>query len=540
MTNLRPYQQKTVTDLWRWFEHNIGNPCLSLPTGSGKSHIIAAICKDAISQYPPTRILMLTHVRELISQNAEKLRYHWPNAPLGIYSAGLKQKDIDQITFAGVQSVRKKASLIGHIDLIIVDEAHTINHNDTGGYRELINDLQSINPKCKVIGLTASPFRLGHGMITDDPAIFDDIIEPVTIQELQYQGYLAKLISKATHKKLSADGVHTRGGEYIESELQKAIDTSDNNVQVIDEVISLAGDRRHWLFFCTGVEHAEHVRDILVDRGITADCVTGKTQHRDRILDEFKNGQIKAITSVGVLTTGFDYPDIDLIVMMRPTMSPGLYLQMAGRGLRLKSHTETCLVLDFAGVVEQHGPITNVSTPKKPGEGIAPSKICPECDEIVHASLMVCPSCGYEFPPVQKEALVLHDDDIQGDGSKKQDVLRWEWEIHTSQKSGKRMLKVTYFGNLNEHPISEYLTVLHDGYAGYKALEKLRVISDKIGVDYMSHETLESLCNALNKASPPTEIVHIKNGKFYDIIDRIWGERKEAEEIEEDDEIIWF
>lgn len=537
MTNLRPYQQKTMADLWKWFEHNKGNVCLNLPTGSGKSHIIAAICKDAISQYPPTRILMLTHVRELISQNAEKLRYHWPNAPLGIYSAGLKQKDIDQITFAGVQSVRKKAVLLGHIDLIIVDEAHTINHNDTGGYRELIDDLQRINPKCKVIGLTASPYRLGHGLITDDPAIFDEIIEPVTIAELQYQGYLAYLKSKATHKKLSVDGVHKRGGEYIDSELQKAIDTSDNNVQVVDEVIKLSDNRKHWLFFCTGVEHAEHVRDILVNRGIMADCVTGKTAHRDKILEEFKAGQIQALTSVGVLTTGFDFPDIDLIVMMRPTMSPGLYLQMAGRGLRVKSNGGDCLCLDFAGVVEQHGPITNITTPNKPGEGIAPSKICPECDEIVHASLMTCPSCGFVFPPVAPTPLVLHDDDIQGSGVKTQDVTSWTWEVHTSRKSGIQMLKVTYFGNLNDHAITEYLCVLHDGYAGYKALERLKSISSKVGVDYMVQPSLDALCDELGRSSAPTQIAYTKNGKFFEIVDRIWGVRKE---IEEEDDIIFF
>jgi hypothetical protein len=121
---LREYQQRTITELYAWFEAgNEGNPCLVLPTGSGKSHIIAALCKDALQSWPETRILMLTHVKELIAQNAEKMRQHWPNAPMGIYSAGLNRKDLGEpITFAGIQSVRTKASQIGHVDLIIIDE----------------------------------------------------------------------------------------------------------------------------------------------------------------------------------------------------------------------------------------------------------------------------------------------------------------------------------------------------------------------------------------------------------------------------------
>ena len=121
---LREYQQRTIDQLYDWFgAGNVGNPCLVLPTGSGKSHIVAALCKDALQNWPETRVLMLTHVKELISQNAAKMREHWPNAPMGIYSAGLRSKRLGEpITFAGIQSVRKKAALLGHVDLVLVDE----------------------------------------------------------------------------------------------------------------------------------------------------------------------------------------------------------------------------------------------------------------------------------------------------------------------------------------------------------------------------------------------------------------------------------
>ena len=366
---LRDYQTRTIDQLYQWFEAgNEGNPCLVLPTGSGKSHIIAALCKDALQSWPETRILMLTHVRELIEQNAEKMRQHWPNAPMGIYSAGLRRKELGEpITFAGIQSVRSKAKQIGHVDLVIIDEAHLVSHKDEGGYRTLLTDLRVINANLRVIGLTASPYRLGHGYITDKPAIFDALIEPVSIEELIFKGFLCNLRSKLTTTKLEVDGVKKRGGEYIESELQAAVDTDDKNSRVVAEIIKLGAERRSWLVFCAGVAHAHHVKDAMVAQGIVAECVTGETPsaERDRMLTDFKAGRIRALTNANVLTTGFDAPGIDLVAMLRPTMSPGLYVQMAGRGLRIAPGKNDCLVLDFAGVVEQHGPITAVRAPPK-------------------------------------------------------------------------------------------------------------------------------------------------------------------------------
>ena len=224
---LREYHQRSINMLYDWLRENDGHPCLVLPTGSGKSHVVASLCKDAVQSWPGTRVLMLTHQMELINQNAEKMRQHWPNAPLGIYSASIGKRQLGEpITFAGIQSVRNRAKDIGHIDLIIIDECHLVSHKNTGGYRNLINELKEINPKLRVIGLTATPYRLGHGLITDDPAIFDDLIEPVTVEELIAKGFLSPLRSKVTVSKLNTDGVNKRGGEYVESALQKAVNTN--------------------------------------------------------------------------------------------------------------------------------------------------------------------------------------------------------------------------------------------------------------------------------------------------------------------------
>jgi DNA repair protein RadD len=151
---LRDYQSRTIQQLYDWFAAgNEGNPCLVLPTGSGKSHIVAALCKDALQNWPETRILMLTHVKELIEQNAEKMRLHWPGAPMGIYSASIGRRDLGEpITFAGIQSVRSKARDLGHVDLVIIDECHLVNHHDAGGYRTLLANLKGINPHLRVVG----------------------------------------------------------------------------------------------------------------------------------------------------------------------------------------------------------------------------------------------------------------------------------------------------------------------------------------------------------------------------------------------------
>jgi DNA repair protein RadD len=526
---LRDYQQHTIDQLYAWFAAgNAGNPCLVLPTGSGKSHIVAALCKDALQNWPETRVLMLTHVKELIEQNAAKMREHWPNAPMGIYSAGLRSKRLGEpITFAGIQSVRSNAQQLGHIDLVIIDECHLVSHKDEGSYRHLLADLAVINPALRVVGLTATPYRLGHGLITDAPALFHAMIEPVSIAELIYKGFLSTLRSKPTNATFDLSGVHKRGGEYIESELQAAIDTDENNVAVVDEVIDRAEGRKAWLFFCSGVHHAEQIAALLNQRGIPAACVVGTTPKADReqILADFKAGRLRALTNANVLTTGFDYPDIDLIAMLRPTMSASLYVQMAGRGMRVKSHTDHFLVLDFAGVVQAHGPITAVQPPKKAGKGNgeAPVKVCDACNELVHISAKVCPTCDTPFPEPEKPKLELHHDDIMGVDVQEMTVTEWRWRKHTSRASGKEMLAVSYYGGLSDPLVEEYFPVTHGGYAGEKAVATLGIIASSAGAQLRQGITLDGAAAVMNASRPPADITYKRDGKYHRIIGRLWG-----------------
>ena len=533
---LRVYQQRAIDQLYAWFAAgNTGNPCLVLPTGSGKSHVIAALCEDALTQWPETRVLMLTHVKELIEQNAAKLRAHWPGAPMGIFSAAIGRRQLGEpITFAGIQSLRNRAADVGHVDLVIIDEAHLVSHKDEGGYRDFIADLAEINPSLRVIGLTATPYRLGHGMIDQGGALFSATLEPVEIDELVHQKHLVRLRSKWTEFGLDTEGVHTRGGEFIESELQAAVNTRDQNERIVRETIALAGDRRSWLFFCCGVDHARDVCAVLQREGIAAECVTGDTpkKDRERIIGEFKAGSLRALTNANVLTTGFDHPGVDVIAMMRPTLSPGLYVQMAGRGMRPAEGKTDCLVLDFAGVIETHGPIMSVRPPNKAkkGNGEAPVKVCDVCNELVNPSARVCPACGHEFPAPEEKTLVLRDVDIMGGPAS--DVLdlevdSWEWRRHVGRSSGKESLRVRYYSGLTDS-VDEYLTIAHDGYAGDKARRLLARIATDAGLSpgWSLVDDLDEIARIMNSASSPNMVKYTQRGKFAEIITRRWAHER--------------
>lgn len=528
---LREYQSRALEMLYSWFEKNAtGHPVLNMPGGSGKSVVIASLAKDAIQNWPDTRILMLVHSKELILQNADKLRKLWPGAPLGIYSASAGKRQLDEpITYAGIGSVAKRAKQIGHIDLCIIDEVHAVSTAESGIYRKLIADLLEINPSMRIVGLSASPYRLGQGLITEGPtAIFSEILEPVSIEELVFKKHLVPLRSKITKHKLETEGLHKRQGEYIASEMEAKFNTDDHNSAVVKEIIDKANNRNHWLIFCSGVAHSEAVSECLRGSGISAESLdaTHSKSERERKLADFESGRLRALCNVGILTTGYDFPALDCIAFLRSTMSPGLYLQMAVRGMRTYPEKEDCLVLDFAGVIQTHGPITAVQPPKKggSGDGEAPVKVCDSCGELVHISAIACPACGALFPEPVKKSMVLRNDDIMGIEGTDMAVQSWMWKKHTSRASGKEMLAVTYYGALSDPSITEYFAILHEGYAGQKALQTLIRLATSAGLHDggLNVQTLDEAVANLNTTNAPDSIEFKKDGKYYRVLKRSW------------------
>lgn len=402
---LRPYQEDAVAAVWDYFRRETGNPILALPTGTGKSLVAAKLVEGMVKAYPSTRILGLTHVKELISNNYDTLLRIWPTAPAGVYSAGLKRKDVfAPITFGGIASIRNKGLLFKNTDLVIIDECHLVSPNATTTYRRFIDELRQHRPTLKVIGLTATPYRLGLGTLLDG-GLFTDIAYDITKGEdfitLIDAGYLAPLVPKKPSVQIDISDIGTRQGEFIPADVSREMQRQDLTRKAMAEAFAAASDRRHWLVFATSIEHVDEIVALLREKGMPAAGVHSKIPDRDRdaAIAAFKAGQVQALVNKDILTTGFDFPSIDCIVMLRPTKSPGLWVQMLGRGTRPAPGKHDCLVLDFAGNTERLGPINypTLPTPSKKGAGTAPVRTCPECQTILHISIRQCP-CGYEFP----------------------------------------------------------------------------------------------------------------------------------------------
>lgn len=427
MLTLRPYQRAAVDSLYDYWRDTPGSPLLVLPTGAGKSLVLATVCKELIENFPDMRIMIVTHVRELILSNFRELLNIWPFAPAGIYSAGVGRRDAHaQIIFAGVQTIANKMEEIGPVDLVMVDEAHLIPRRSDTQYGKMLEGARAINPDVKMVGLTATPYRLGEGCLHEgEGALFDDIAYDLPIADLIDGGYLVRPISKGMATTYDVSGVGKLGGDYKQNALQAAVDQDGLTRAVVDEIVAYGQDRKAWLAFCSGVDHAFHMRDEIRSRGYSCETITGETPtgERDKILEDFKAGRIRAVTNNSVMTTGTNVPIIDMVAFCRPTQSAGLYVQMAGRGLRLYPGKSDCLFLDFAGVVRKHGPIDAVAPPSmRTGTGEAPVKQCPQemqdeagkngCGSLIHASARNCPDCGYKFPIDDTPKIAARAEDV--------------------------------------------------------------------------------------------------------------------------------
>jgi DNA repair protein RadD len=507
----RQYQIEAVGSIWSYFKRETGNPVLALPTGTGKSIVIARFLQSVFNNYPNQRVMMLTHVKELIQQNYEKLMAVWPFAPCGIYSAGLNKREHHKaITFAGIASVAKRWAMFGHVDLIIIDEAHLVSPSDATMYQTFIQGLRSINPWIKVIGLTATPWRLGHGHITDpvvkpngeeEPSIFTDVCFDITgveaFNRLIAEGFLTPLVPKRTRTVLDVDGVHMRGGEFIEKELQLAVDKDEVTYAALKEAMEIGHDRRKWLIFAAGTEHADHIADMLNTLGIPTGCVHSKREGRDQTIQDFKRGKLRAVVNNNVLTTGFDDPEIDMIIVLRPTASSVLWVQMLGRGTRPlfapgydlddtgqrlaaieAGGKRNCLVLDYAQNTKRLGPINDPVVPRRKGQkgGEAPVKCCPACDTWVHASLRFCGTIKDDGTVCQHEFKFEHKLNVQAGSN---ELIKGDLPVvnvfkvdhitmERHEKLGRPpMIRISYFCGYKK--FDEFFCPEHTDWAGKKA-----------------------------------------------------------------------
>lgn len=393
---LRPYQQQAVANVVAHFRQSDDPAVVVLPTGSGKSLVIAELARLARG-----RVLVLAHVRELVAQNHAKYEAYGLQAD--IFSAGLNRREsVRQVVFGSVQSVINSLSDFdgGDFTLLVIDECHRVApfaEKGTGkrkapaSYQRVIEHLRAARPDLKVLGLTATPYRLGegfiyhrhyHGMVRGpESAFFRDCVFEQPLGVMVRQGYLVppQRVDAAVARYDFSQVVPGRGGLFPEAALNRVVKGSRATPVIIEDVMARAKACRGVMIFAATVDHAREIMGYLPEEASV--LVTGATPSAERhaLIEAFKAQRLRYLVNVAVLTTGFDAPHVDLIAILRPTESVGLYQQIVGRGLRLFPGKESCLILDYAGNPwDLYAPVIDDPRPDSDSEPVQVE--CPECD----------------------------------------------------------------------------------------------------------------------------------------------------------------
>ncbi|MCK9577432.1 MAG: DEAD/DEAH box helicase [Clostridia bacterium] len=530
MITLREYQQEAVNAFFNGVRSGQKSGIICAPTGSGKSAIMAAICKTMQETYPSTKILIATHAYELIEQDAKTLKNYFPNADIGLYSAGLNQKSVNnKVIFAGIQSAFRHSFEFGKIDLLIVDESHRINQKETTQYGKFIKNLKVANPNLVILGLSATPYRMKEGLQYEgeDP-LFDGLYYDISVIDLIKQGYLCPVISKGGIDQIDLTNVHITAGDYNIKELESAANKPELTKTAVNEIIEYSKSRKSVLIFTTGINHAKNVCAEIKSRGYECRTITGKTPagEREKILTDYKNEKFKFLTNVNVLTTGFDNPKIDVIALLISTKSCAKYVQMVGRGMRLAPNKTDCLLLDFGSNVIRHGCIDEIIPPHKKlksSPGDAPVRECPTCHTISHISINICPECGFVFPKKDPHDSHAYEGAVISTDREWLDVEEINYTRH--MKTGKPdSVRIDFYTNKRTKPYPFWLLLEYPGYPKERARKYIRMCKGK------AITTDDALNEAPQWLQPKRiEIKKNKETGFYEILSFDMPEETEIE-----------
>ena len=534
MLTLRPYQQEAIDTLNTFLCSSEQNPCVVLPTGSGKSLVMASAIDGWKKQYPPFKCVVLAHRKELVEQNygefmgivGAKLIGELSGWTVGIYSAGLGRKDEDaDVIFAGIDSIWKRGGDF-RFDCVIVDEAHRIPIRGEGKYREFIRLAKLANPNMRVVGFPATPFRLGSGPICHKDHILNEICYEANVGDLIRQGYLCKLRSKVSTEEPDLAGVKKSGGDYQQKSLGEAMRSGNLVARAVTDALKHlnAEGRRCVVWFCVDVKHVNDVARTLAMMGERAAVVTGNTPagERDRLVDDFRNGRYRHMCNVNVFTEGFNVKQVDGIVLLRPTLSKGIYAQMVGRGLRKHPDKEDCLILDYARCIETHGPIDCLEA------GRVHVEVCQRCREVFSRGVRICPHCGWEIPKQVIEEREAAERERQMHEAEAAQLAILGTEPETLAVDDVSVTRHSKLGSPDSicvmyrcgiRTFREWICLDHPGYAGAKAHNWWRRRFGEKSAEVVTVNTaLEDMfINYAIKAVTQT-ITVVRRGKYFEII----------------------
>lgn len=508
---LRPYQVQAIASTMYALECG-QHPVIALPTGSGKSAVIAALCQSL-----PGRILVVTHAQELVRQNAEECAKYDPTQDIGVFSAGLKKRETTQrILFAGVQSIWKRMDAIqssGAFAYILIDEAHAVTPQtaDAKQYNAVLSACQG----AQRVGLSATPFRLDDGPIYGaHPCWFDTMAATVGIRDLTPE-YLAPLRGILTAHGVDVSTVKIQHGDFATKDVAKLVNKTDVVDAAIAEVRAVAARRRKILTFCVDIAHCTLVADRLRSHGETAAMVTAQTAlpERQRILEGFQAGYMRFLVNCETLTTGFNVPDIDALWLLRPTQSKGLLIQMLGRGTRQAQGKHDCLVLDMAGNLERHVPLDEIAdtfeTPHRRKKAEAKRQKDAEAKAREHEE---------DVSPYPHDVTASALDPMAGSAPAiTATVMGWYFRVEPSQNpkyTGKSICKILY---RVAHEAKWITTFLCPEYTGWHRGQTEKWCLDHGGPVATSAQDLYH-GTTLRQYRMPAQLTFRKQGKYYTLV----------------------
>lgn len=547
MITLRPYQEEAIETIMASMLQD-RYMLLQAATGAGKTIIFSELIKRLLKEFR-MRIAVLAHRRELIIQTADKLRKVWPGVPLGIACAGVTGNINlhSPVVVGSIQTLATRANRTAPFHLIILDEVHRLPaKNKESQFRQFLDKMESNFSDLRVLGVTATPYRLAHGYIygTECKPGFENWFSKlhfrIGIRDLQEQGFLCGVRAKeAENIEAELMGIRTTGGEYNLQDLSDLMSREVHVGSAVNAYREYGENRKHVVVFCVTIEHAKLVRHAFQEAGLSTGCVHSEMtlQERDRVLADYESGKLRILTNVGVLQEGWDSPQTDCIILCRPTKSPALYVQQIGRALRIHPGKEDMLILDLSGNIHTHGDPDNPQI-KIPGiSKKAPppaTKTCPQCKGIVLATAKECRcivlspegiarECGYQWPAPElverNEPVVLVDVQWKAPEQrylKIEDIEPVEYE----SKAGNKMLKLFVHGSLNGGKLPKRLMDFLDfeGNASEYGRKKARMFWRQLGGDEPPPDTIQEALERFDELTVPEEVKVREDGPYLKIV----------------------
>jgi DNA repair protein RadD len=431
---LRPIQQHVIDSSMASFKSGSTYHLLQAPVGFGKTIVAGFLMKEALESYG-ARSLFLCHLTELVVQTVEKFNKIAPDLSCGVLCGSLDEREVQQITVGTRQTVAQNLDTLGKINLIIIDEVHLFSAQ----YQKIVDYFLALNPRLKVVGVTGTPYTIKQGWIYGDGKMWPEPFHATTMDEMIELGYLSPYRYKmAQNLEEELAGVKKTAGEYHESDLGEMMQEERHMGSVKHAIETYAKGRKSILVFAVTIEHAEALASFL-----GCHCVHSQLKRdlwRERV-DRFKGGQDRILVNVTQLSIGFDAPAVDCLVVARPTMSPALHVQIAGRSLRICEGKKDALILDLVGNYLRHGLPSNpkIRSPKEKQKDNEKKEkeanVCEVCFFVVDDGSLVCPECGAEM--VKKKNIIEKNEKIkmiEVERSRHKIIKAWEKEDYVTKK----------------------------------------------------------------------------------------------------------